>query len=166
MAQQEQGVVKRLFFGFSVECDWPDTFPKGRLLRAEDRHITLSFLGDCDYGRLEGLLPEVPRPPTGVFEGMFTRVLPFRSVIAWEAEFDRPEPLFSYQCELEEWLVEHRFLKPTKKQWLPHTTLARPPFDRRGWYASFEARRFSITGCHLYESVGGLLYDKINTMSS
>ena len=36
---------KRLFFGFEVKAPWPQGLPKGRILKEDQRHITIAFLG-------------------------------------------------------------------------------------------------------------------------
>ena len=59
------------FFAFSLEAPWPETFPEGRLLAAEDRHLTLAFLGYRKERRSRALaqVPPFTAPiaPTGRF---------------------------------------------------------------------------------------------------
>lgn len=57
-----QNEEKRLFFGAEVHAAWPKEFPHGRIIDEESRHITLAFLGQTSFARLESILPALPLP--------------------------------------------------------------------------------------------------------
>ncbi len=59
----EEGDEKRLFLGVHVVGSWPPSFPSGKLIEEEMRHITLAFFGVTSFSRLSSLLPSMPKPP-------------------------------------------------------------------------------------------------------
>lgn len=157
---------KRLFLAFRIEAPWPQQLAKGRLIAARERHMTLAFLGEQPWPSLRDQLARLPLPPfsTGLV-GRFVRSLSLppghNRVIAWEAEALEPRKLFLYQHRLMEWLLEEGLLsceKAALPSWLPHVTLCRAPFDRRGWEELFAPLPFSMSELHLYESLGDLHY--------
>src|SRR5262245_12710617 len=96
--------TKRVFFGVEVEAPWPERLPPGRFLDEKHRHLTLAFLGDIPFAKLEALLPEVPRPtfhvgPVGHFDAL--ELLPHRhpGVVAWHVLWHRNNALELFQKE-------------------------------------------------------------------
>lgn len=158
---------KRLFFGWNVEAPWPPHFPEGRLLQEHVRHMTLAFLGQTDYNKLKNKLKEFPPPPFQVARvGQFTECLflPFRhpNVVAWNIEwFDKKEPIHDFQKTLSLWLQTLDLLQPEKREWLPHVTLCRQPFQSKKWQKSFSPLPFITQEIHLYESLGNLNYQSL-----
>lgn len=161
---------KRLFFALEVHAPWPEELPPGRLLEAHVRHMTLAFLGNVDWPKLEAALETFPALPFAVgFTGQFDRCLflPPRhaNVVAWHVEwYEEIAPLLDFQQGLCSWLAADQFL-PTQQEpqrpWLPHVTLCRAPFDKNAWQKAFQPLPFATGKIHLYESVGNLHYEPI-----
>ncbi len=156
---------KRVFFAFEAHSPWPKSLPKGRMLRETDRHLTVAFLGNIDWKKLEKLLPEVPVPNIHVgMVGEFSLPLflpPHHpNVVAWEVKWwEEPLDLEAYQIELTDWLQTHGFpIRLHKGPFLPHVTLCRRPFHIDQWEKAFHPLPMYISHFHLYESVGNLNY--------
>lgn len=156
---------KRVFFGVEVEAPWPEHLPTGRFLDEKHRHLTLFFLGNIAFPRLQELLPKVPKPrfkvgQVGYFdEGLF---LPNRrpNVVAWHAIWQRGNAIETYQKELADWLASHDY-PMERRPWLPHVTLCRWPFDPKKWAKAFQKLPLITGSIHLYESKGNLTYEPI-----
>lgn len=141
---------KRLFFGIEMISPWPDDFPKGRILDEESRHITMAFLGNVVY---EERLHNIPMPGWKVGRvGFFEKCIALARVIAWDPVFfdDR---VTLYQKELVRWLK-----MDDPRGFFPHMTIAREPFDKRGWMEAFTPLPFFAGSLHLYESLGSSKY--------
>lgn len=155
---------KRLFFGLAVQAPWPETLPQGRLLDASHRHLTLAFLGECNYQTLQERLPAFPSPPFKVgFVGKFDQCLflPERHphVVAWHVTLlTSPSSLIGYFKTLISWLQAMGFNPDTRHPFTPHVTVARLPFNKRVWEKKFTPLPLMLSTIHLYESVGGLKY--------
>jgi RNA 2',3'-cyclic 3'-phosphodiesterase len=161
---------KRLFFGFEVHAPWPSKFPKGRLLRESDRHLTIAFLGNVSWPHLKSLLPNIPLPSKKVgLVGNLDRMLflPSRkpSVVALHgALYEEYLYLESYQKKLINWLQSHGIpVSLNSERFLPHVTICRRPFEASEWKAFFQPLPFYLTNFHLYESRPGLVYDPLWT---
>lgn len=159
--------TKRLFFALEVMAPWPKPLPAGRRLDEGHRHMTVAFLGHTDYARLQPLLTEIPAPPFKVgYVGIFDECLflPERHprVVAWHVHWlEGKEALSQYQKQLIAWLQEKEFNPDARKEFLPHVTLARAPFNPHPWRKAFKTLPMMTAGLHLYESVGGLKYQPI-----
>ncbi len=129
---------KRVFFALEVQAPWPQDLPEGRIIDEDHRHITLAFLGNIDYTRLEPLLADFPRPSFKIgFVGQFDKSLALpptkKNVIAWHAVFPEGEQqLFDYQKEIVSWLRGHDY-DIQERDFLAHATIARRPFIPRQW---------------------------------
>lgn len=153
---------KRLFFGFEVMATWPSHYPKARLIDFHCRHLTLAFLGNVDYSRLQDLLPDFPTPPFKVGSvGYFDRclLLPEKHphVVAWHVNFNRKEVFNEYQDKVVRWLTANDYVVDDRP-FLPHVTIGRDPINASEWLHSFIPLPVMIKGLHLYESVGNLNY--------
>ena len=157
---------KRLFFGMEVHAPWPEQLSQmpnsGRIIAAECRHITLAFLGNQSFIALQSLLPQFPSPSFQVgFPGYFDQCLflPPRHphVVAWHLQLYDLQPLAAFQSLLTSWLSKHS-LPVDDREWLPHLTLCRKPFDPHLWEKSFSPLPFYCSSIHLYESKGNLSY--------
>lgn len=161
---------KRLFFAIEVQAPWPEELPKGRLLGVKERHMTLAFLGNVPWPKLEAALQTFPKPAFAVgFTGQFDSCLflPPRhsNVVAWHVRWwSEIAPLLDFQQQLCSWLSAGQFLpSPHEPQrpWLPHVTLCRAPFDQGAWSKAFQPLPFFTVKIHLYESLGNLRYEPI-----
>lgn len=158
--------IKRVFFGVEVHAPWPLKLPHGRLLDEEHRHLTLAFLGNIPFHPLLDMLKNfsIPSPRVGT-SGKFDRclLLPKRhpNVVAWQASwYSNHTSIVFFQKELLDWLAQHN-LPVDGREWLPHVTLCRRPFDAHAWERNFVPIPFFTQSLHLYESVGNLVYKPI-----
>jgi len=155
---------KRLFLGLEVNAPWPSEFPYGRLIDSAHRHVTLAFLGNIDFQKMEKALQSFPIPSFALgFAGYFDQCLflPPRHprVAAWHVTWsDRESELVRYQKTLIEWLKENDFAVDTRHRFLPHVTLCRSPFKERSWQRAFAPLPLIAHTIHLFESVGNLKY--------
>lgn len=155
----------RLFFGFEVETPDLDLAP-GKYLAKKDRHITLAFLGEVDLNTILAHLNHLPKPDfTDGFMGIFTEVLFFPpshpTSAVYKATFPKKErSIRMFQQRLVDWL-KILGLPPTdpEREWLPHVTFARKPFDPKQWREAFHSCPFSVSKLHLYESMGDSKYE-------
>lgn len=158
---------KRVFFAFETHAPWPEKLPSGRLLRENDRHLTLAFLGWVDdYKKLVARLDSFPKPPIKVGSaGLFDKCIFLPEghprVVAWHVQWlENIAPIEKYQTDFVNWLLQQGFYPDTRhKEFLPHVTLSRAPFDPHHWKRAFSVLPFFIKDIHLYESVGNLIYE-------
>jgi 2'-5' RNA ligase len=159
-------MYKRLFFGLQCQAPWPENYPKGRVLKEEDRHLTFAFLGNVDFKQFEAKLSSLPQPHFKVgIVGKFDQLifLPKRNhtCATWHIEWlEDVQPLNEYRSQLLQWLEKERFLFD-KRDWLPHVTIARKPFEEEEWKNHFESIPVSITSLHLFESLGSSQYKSL-----
>jgi len=162
----EKEEVRRLFFGVEAHAPWPKSLPAGRLLDENQRHLTLAFLGNTSYPLLKGFLADFPEVPmllgeTGYFDSCISLPPRHPYVIAWHAVWHEMNPLLaSFQKTLSNWLQMHNYSVDTR-QWMPHVTLCRQPFDPHIWKKTFTVIPFYTSTLHLYESIGKLLYSSL-----
>jgi 2'-5' RNA ligase len=159
--------LKRLFFAFKVNMPWPSPLPHARLLDENVRHMTVAFLGQTDFSKLEPLLSTLPLPifkvgQTGATDQIL--FLPERHphVVAWHAsDGNQMYSLANYAQQLIEWLLQHDFSPDTRHPFLPHITLGRAPFDRHAWQKAFVPLPLVVDSLHLFESQGQLHYQPV-----
>lgn len=167
--QNEEPPIKRLFFGLEVLAPWPEHFPKGRLLDESRRHMTVLFLGNVPYDKVEALLSKIPPLPHRISlvgklnELLFLSPRHPKVVAAHVDFFEDPSPLFQYQKELAALFKQQEFAVD-ERDFLAHVTLCRAPFDRKAWEARWHPLPCMIKDLHLYESTGGLRYVPVWTM--
>lgn len=156
---------KRVFFAFEVSAPWPSKLPKGRILESASRHLTLAFLGNVGYPKLQSILHEFPIPTfkvgsTGIFDHCL--LLPERHphVVAWHVKWLEDAPFNAFQKQIAEWLRNHDYFID-ERPFLPHVTIARSPFHADEWMKAFTPLPMMIHGIHLYESIGNLVYQPI-----
>lgn len=158
---------KRLFFGFETSAPWPSELPEGRLLDESIRHLTIVFLGQTNYTKLQKALPTIPEPPFKIGPvGKFVKCLflPKRhpSVVAWEVEwFEHYIDFASYQKKLLEWLTHFGISFDVKESFLPHVTICRKPANKKNWADSFSILPMMIKSLNLYESLGFSKYQAL-----
>jgi len=158
--------IKRLFFGVEVHAPWPQKLPRGRILDAQYRHMTLVFLGNIDFTVLTKLLDDLPKPQSNIGEvGYFDSCLALAprhpNVIAWHAHWlGIGNSLPDYQKSLAAYLTQCNF-HIDGRIWLPHITLCRKPFDIQEWNKAFKPLPFYTGSLHLYESMEKNIYTPI-----
>lgn len=100
------------------------------------------------------------------FSGQFDKILflpqAHPRVVAWQVSwFQKESPLQTYIYVLQEWLKENGFKTGGHKEFLPHVTLCRAPFDYATWKKEFHKLPLMLKSLHLYESLGQLQYKPI-----
>lgn len=156
--------MKRLFFGFEIKAPWHVT-PPGKIVQEQMRHLTLAFLGNIEFEKLETHLSALPLPQFQVgLSGFFDRILylPPRHphVVAWHGILD-DQKITEYVVRLHDWLKTLGIERDLRLPWLPHVTLARSPFERENWNKNFLPLPFYFCNLHLYESKPNLQYTPI-----
>lgn len=157
--------IKRLFFAFQVESLWPP-LPEGRKLAETARHMTVAFLGNIDYEKLQPHLAEIPLPKlkvgtTGVFINSHQLPAKHPHVVAWELSFLEQNEIELYVEKLTEWLASLQIISKKHHRWLPHVTITRKPFNSKEWEEAFRKIVFKFDTLHLYESFPELKYEPI-----
>lgn len=160
-------VKRRVFFGFDAVAPWPDPLPAGRVLRPQDRHVTLAFMGMVEVDSLLKLMPYCPKPPPMGAVGAYTECLflPPKKPrgVAWKLDWwTQKDALYEYQRALTEWLIDCDYAPhSTKRGWLPHTTIARGDYSDTQWRQDFRPLPVITTHLHLFESLGHSQYDPL-----
>lgn len=150
-----------LFLGFSISAPWPEKLPLGRILEEKDRHLTMIFLGKILEEKAKNFFLDCDVPfvfsPAGIF--LAPIFLPRKSpkVVAWLASH------LTCQQELLDFekYLSKKVAKSSDKEYLPHVTIARAPFDEEKWQASFIPLPFFLKSFCLYRSVGFSRYEKL-----
>ncbi len=147
-------MTKRLFFATEIHAPWPESYPEGRLLAPDRRHLTLAFLGNVEPPDCANF----PEPPIKLgVAGVLDELLILKNVVACHANvWQKENRLTQLKCDLESW----RALSD-ERPFLPHVTIARAPFDEKKWKESFSPLPFMTSTLHLYESLGNLCYEPI-----
>jgi len=150
---------KRLFIGLSVEAPWPHSYPKGRMLEENGRHITLAFLGNVKMPDFKTF----PKPPFQLGGAALASSVVFLPklkprVVAYQIDWiSGKEEMIAYRQELYRWL-EPQGYSLDQRPFHPHLTIARSPFVEKDWETHFHPLPLIVTGIHLYESIGNLRY--------
>ena len=157
---------RRLFYGFEVKAPWPDSFPEGRLIKPQHRHITIAFLGNVEQSMIHSLIQQAPTPhfkisPVGIFIAPLFLPLENPRVVAWKGTLSE-DSLTPYHDTLTSFLKTLGFTFSNRKL-LNHTSLARSPFKQNEWTQAFVPLPFIAGDLHLYESLGNLTYQPIWT---
>jgi 2'-5' RNA ligase len=150
--------MKRLFFGAEIRAAWPKDFPQGRLIEESMRHMTLAFLGQTSLSNLPFV--EIPRPEfvlglAGIADHLVFLPKKHPRVVAAHVLVFHENQLKTYHQTLTNWLKSRKF-SIDEREFLPHITIAREPFDQKEW--NMEPFPFFISAVHLYESLGNLTY--------
>ncbi len=147
--------MARLFIALEVRANWPEELPHGRLIHEDERHMTLAFLGEKDLKKTVDELKELDISeltigPTGIFD----KCLRLHNTLCWHVDIlTQKEPLYN----LQQVLTRH-FVPDETRDFLPHVTVARKPFDTQQWQSAFTAQPMYGFRIHLYESMGNLTY--------
>ncbi len=150
--------MRRLFFGVEIRAPWPDNEPKGRLIGHQSRHMTLAFLGNVEEApKMEGF----PQSPVAIGPaGLFDEPLFLRNVLAYHVKWLGPDWIGGYAKKVQTWLG-----KVDRREWTPHVTVARKPYEKKEWKKAFVPLPVLGGSIHLYESTGNLHYEPIWTLA-
>ncbi len=158
---------KRLFFAFVVETNWPGFPEEHKLITQENRHLTVLFLGNQDFDRLESLIDKMPKLSDEIsVVGQFNKCifLPQKEprLVAWQIDFfEKIYLLKEFQKKMFLFFKENGFDIKNKNNFLPHITICRNQFDKQQWEESFKALPLYIKGLHLFESLGNSQYKSV-----
>lgn len=152
--------MKRMFFGIEVHAKWPESFPPGRILDENCRHLTLAFLGDRDISELKN--PPLLNYKVGLV-GVLDKCLflPKRHphVVCYDVKWlEKAEKFEEYRSTLNNWLKFEE-----KEKFLPHVTICRAPKAIKEWKDTFSPMPFMATHLHLFESLGNSKYQPLWT---
>ncbi|HSX11876.1 MAG TPA: hypothetical protein VLF61_00085 [Rhabdochlamydiaceae bacterium] len=155
--------TKRLFFGMEVATPWEEEMPKGRVIDAPYRHITLAFLGNVIPKKqlFDPPLPDFIIGPAGVCDRLL--FLPDKEARVAAAHIQwliKEELLVQFHKTLLDWLEDQEY-QVDRRELLSHVSLARSPFDKKIWEETFKPLPTYIKAFHLYESVGNLTYPSL-----
>ncbi len=152
---------RRLFFGLEIASLWPTSWPKGRVLKEKDRHLTLTFLGNILVSDVQKKLSSIPVPssiigPSGFFDK--TLFLPEKEprVVAWEVKWLQSDVLHLQQ-QLANWMQG----SSNEEKFLSHVTVCRGPFDPNEWTSFFKKLPCYAKALHLYQSLEKSTYESL-----
>jgi 2'-5' RNA ligase len=160
------GDSRRLFFGAQVEASWPKDYPPARIIPEKTRHITLAFLGQGSFSKLQDALDSVPVPsfrigPSGIADSLIFLPPEKSRVAALSVNWCYSQAqLEIYQRSLLEWLESKNYSTETRP-FFPHISIARAPFDKDAWIEHFHPLPFYIKAICLYQSLGNLQYQSL-----
>lgn len=157
-----------MFFALEVNGGWFAPMPEGRILKEEHRHLTLAFLGNESWSRLQNELKEYPFLKTrlgltGRCDGLL--FLPERHprVVAGHITWIDLPTFQEIHQELSTFLRTKGYILDPREL-VSHVTLARAPFQIKKWKEVFTPFPLIATSLNLYESVGNLAYRPLWTL--
>jgi len=152
--------MAKLFVALEAHAPWQETFPPGRILDEEARHLTLAFLGESPLDKAVEVVSSLPPPypvgPIAITDKLL--LLPHRHprTAGYHFELIRdPEPLQTFYSKLLTTLQEAG-LTPShpERPLLNHITVARHPEELDTWKETFAPLPLFLKDLHLYESLG------------
>lgn len=154
--------IRRLFFGLEAYASWKEVH-SGRKVDSKYRHMTIAFLGDIDFGRLQENLNEFPKPPFSISPGGVLDAVSFLpkrhpTVVSYHVHLLQKQEQFLLYCAIvKEWLQKQGY-SMDKRAFLPHVTVARAPFSYIQYRDAFSQIPVAFGNLHLYESKPNLVY--------
>lgn len=157
--------IKRVFFALEVEAPWPERLPSGRILKEENRHMTVAFLGNVDFLHLQQHIASLPLPPfptapCGICDKFLFLPKKHPRVVAGNIRWLSQVSFDGYLSQLNAWLSAYDY--PVEaRAFLPHVTMARSPFNQEEWEKMFSPFPILAKGLHLYATVECLEYQPL-----
>jgi len=155
--------MSRLFFGLEIAAPWEEIEENGRIIKEESRHMTIAFLGDVDFSYFAPFLGTVPLPSfqlglVGICDHLLFLPEKRSRVVAGHVTWlSKSDAFLEFYAEFLLWL-EGLKIKVDKREFLPHITFARRPFDKEKWEKGFQPLPLFTTAFVLYQSDGNLTY--------
>lgn len=161
----KQSPLKRLFFGLEIQAVWMDPLPEGRILKEENRHVTLFFVGNASLSQMQEKLKDFPDlslclGPVGRCDHLLFLPKGRPRVVAGHIDWLDLQEFDQIYQKLSSWLIAHGYVMENREV-LSHVTIARSPFDEKKWKKAFFPFPLIATSFHLYESVGNLEYHPV-----
>jgi 2'-5' RNA ligase len=150
--------MDRFFIAFIIDAPWPQNFPNARLLDSEERHLTIAFLGKNNREQTLKSFESLTNIPLPLgFCGYFDSIafLPERTprVAAYHTQIPNEDELQQFVSS-----VHQHMNLVLPRQWFPHVTVGRSPFDKNEWLKTFSPLPFCVSSFGLFESLGNLRY--------
>lgn len=162
---------KRLFIALEVDAPWQETYPSGRVLEPQARHLTLLFLGNQELDACKTVFQKAsPLPriaPVALLEKALFLPQDKPRVVAWYLNLLRQEAFWSrYRRDLVKIAKEEGFvIQNENRSFLPHVTIARGPFKQEEWQRHLIPLPSRIKSMQLYESLGNAKYKVLEKKS-
>lgn len=154
----------RLFFGFQIETAWPKVLPSGRHVAEKMRHLTALFLGAQERQKIISLTEAIAETsfvvgPAGIFDRCLFFPKRHPRCVAWAIDWHTAkEPFFAFQKSLQKLFVKNSLIQTEERDFVPHVTLCRTPFDPQAWQKAFTPLPLTLSALHLFESLGHSTY--------
>lgn len=146
--------MSRLFFAMQAKLPFFE-MPFGRSLLENDRHLTLTFLGERKKDEILSKMGNLALPFNLLSpSARCDQILFLSNVVALNVKFlSHLDFVLSIKRDL-----DLLYQIDASEPWLPHITLARAPFDAKGYEELNVNLPALFTSFHLYESKGSLTY--------
>lgn len=169
-------IIRRLFWGFDLETQWPPLLKDGRVLAPDYRHATISFLGELKLESLKDYLENFSLKNQGALTGFIDSFIQLPEsrkprVLCLTGRLDDEDKTLALVSKIREDMIKLGLKTSDRKDWLFHVTVARGPFKspkpaseaRAYWEKHGKTERipFYFKSLCLYQSLPGLIYKKI-----
>jgi 2'-5' RNA ligase len=148
-----------LFFGAKVVCNWPKSFPEGKVISNANRHITLVYIGKVDEEMFVSILNKIPDcnfqiGSCGFFDGVLFYPKTKPRVCAFNI-FWMDEKVVDFTKNLTESVKSICNIEPITSY---HLSICRSPQSTSDWQEAFSPRGFYVESIELLKSLGSSEY--------